>query len=278
MEFRGLKWTDEKVLEMIASKNRLSSLDLFDTSVTDDGLTEIADRFQPTSLYLSSDRITSTGVRAVLKSPKLKSCMLSGAAQVDDELFHSLGSCRQLRELYLEGTGITDSGIAVVGELPELWSLVISNTKITDKGIASIASNSINLIIFSGCPISGNGFQTWSNKDKFSMYCENSALDPDGFIIAAERFPYMWNLILSNTTVDDRAMRHLSRPGPTSIRLDGTEITKDGALWLYHNTDVQGLTLDEGLFDQSEIDELNSESETGRYFRISTVAPESPNN
>ena len=159
MEFRGLKWTDERVLEKLASKKRLSSLDLFDTSVTDDGLAEIAERFQLTSFHLSSDRITATGVSAVLKSPKLKSCMLSGVAQVGDAIFHELGSCQHLRELYLEGTAITDADIAVVGELPELWSLVIRNTKITDKGIASIASRSINLITFSGCSISGSGFQ-----------------------------------------------------------------------------------------------------------------------
>lgn len=272
MECRGLKWTDERLVKAVSGKKRLSSLDLFGTSVTDAGLQHVAERFSLRSFHLSSDVVTAEGVRGVLASPQLRSCMLTRVPAVGDEIFADLSACTDLAELYLEGTGITDQGIGAIVGLPKLWSLVIKNTAITDAGISSIGSSSVNLLSFQGCHITGRGFHTWDCHEKFSLYGDDSAMDAGGFTVAAKHLHYLWNVHLSNTDLDDEAIRQLSRPGPTSLRIDGTRVTKDGVVWLYEHTEVQDLTISSGILTEDEIGELNQREE--RSLLVYEVFPE----
>src|SRR5262245_25869398 len=107
MEFRGKKWSNERALMRVKGK-RPRSLDLFDTELDDTFLQEISNERSLVSLHIASKVISDDGVTAIVKNCKLRSLMLSGVPKVSDAALDSISRCTTLRELYLEGTSITD--------------------------------------------------------------------------------------------------------------------------------------------------------------------------
>lgn len=190
MLFRGAKWTTEKILDRLTTR-RVRTLELYNTSAGDDLLLELAGTGSLTALDVSSAHITDVGVQVIVRQCKLKSLMFRDAVGVTDRSMVDISGCKTLRELYLEGTSVSDDGIGHIGRLPELWSLDISRTAVTDIGLERIASDRIRLISFNDSQITGRGFSSWSVPDKFSLYTRRSQLDDEGFAVACRSFPFV---------------------------------------------------------------------------------------
>ena len=62
-----------------------------------------------------------------------------GGTAVTDKALRDIAGLKNLNKLYLEHTGITDDGIAQLGNLPGLEYLNLIGTKVTDAGISKIA-------------------------------------------------------------------------------------------------------------------------------------------
>ncbi len=62
-----------------------------------------------------------------------------GSTAVTDKALKDIAGLKNLNKLYLEHTGITDEGIAQLGNLPGLEYLNLIGTKVTDAGISKIA-------------------------------------------------------------------------------------------------------------------------------------------
>ncbi|MFO7903815.1 MAG: hypothetical protein R6U98_14220 [Pirellulaceae bacterium] len=244
MLIHGKRWDNERAFAKLRGK-KIRSLELFDTSVDDIFLADVARAGSLTSLHVASELITDAGIIAVTANCKIKSLLLSGVPNVTDRALESLAQCKTIRELYLDGTAITDRGLALVRYLPDIWSLVIDNTAVTDSGIRELASRRINLISFANCDIEGIGFSTWEQPEKMSFYCDGSNLTETGFAVACASFTYMWNVIISNTHVGDAGIKSLAGQSPTMLRINGTPITRSGVEWIVENLPVEGLEIDE---------------------------------
>lgn len=255
MEFDGSNWTTEKIIEKIANR-RIRSLVLADTSADDNLLIELAGRGDLTSLDITSDLITDAGVSAIAKHCQMESLMLHNAPGVTDKSMPFISTCATLRELYIANTRITDRGIGAVSELPELWSLVVSNTEISDAGIKAIASQSIDLISFEDCDVTGSGFESWSVNKKMSFYGEGSNLNDEGFSAACASLTFMWNVVISDTNIGDEGVMALAGRGPTMIRLRGSKVTYRGIEWLVNNTPVQSIEADSKQLSASQAKSL----------------------
>jgi hypothetical protein len=83
-------------------------------------------------------RITLTGLTnfdyATLKKKPQTVVLQMANPDVDDETLENLKGMEHLRELDLNGTKITDKGLAIVTTLPNLQTLRIARTKVTDDG------------------------------------------------------------------------------------------------------------------------------------------------
>lgn len=270
MEFVGKRWTDQRILEKIRKSKGVTSLDLFDTAATDDVLREISSRGKLKSLHVSSDCISSRGIREILTKCPIRSCMLSGVPLVDDSIFETFHPKLEIRELYLGGTAISDDGIPSVALLPHLWSLVIDDTSVTDEGIRQIASKQIRLLGFQNCDIEGLGFETWSVSEKMSFYGSGSRLTSAGFKVACKHLINMWNILAENCGIDDEAIFALKGQSPTMMSLNGSRVSRAGVIWLIENTNVQALTIDDGLLSEVEIENLTRNP--NRYLRIEVIS------
>ncbi len=256
MEFSGKRWDDDRILNRINSSKRVNSLELFDTYATDALLREVGRFGVLKSIHLTSDIITSKGVSELLENCPLRSCLLEGVPLVDDTLLDNFHSNLELRELYLNGTMVSDKAISKVNELSNLISLDISNTGISDVGIRTISSDTITTISFENCNIYGHGFESWTrNKDKkISFYATGSMLSDDGFKICCSSLKKMWNLNIDKCQLsDDGVLALKGEDYPTSIRVNGNYLTRDGVVWLIKNTGVQSLRIDSGLLTEREI-------------------------
>jgi len=61
-----------------------------------------------------------------------------GNAKASDETMGHLGCLRHLKTLYLDGTQITDTGLACIRSSTELEDLILDRTQITDAGVAQL--------------------------------------------------------------------------------------------------------------------------------------------
>lgn len=265
MMFRGPKWTTDRILARINGR-RIKSLELYDTQADDDLLLALAEVGSLTSLDVASAVITDSGVGALVGKCGLKSLMFREAPLVTDRSLKDISACTTLRELYLEGTAVTDDGIGLTSALPDLWSLDISRTQITDTGISRIASTHINLISFNDSALTGVGFSTWSVTDKMSFYTKQSSLNDEGFTVACKAFTFMWNVVIEYTEVTNSGLYALEGQSPTSIRVNGSKIDREGLVWLIENTEIQGIEADPTQFSEGDAERYRVYN--GRYLRI----------
>ncbi len=103
MELQGKRWDNERALAKVRGK-KIRSLDLFNSSVDDVFLAEVASTGSLKSLHVSSDVITDDGIIAVVENCSVSSLLLSGVPKVTDRSLESIAQCATIGELYLEGT------------------------------------------------------------------------------------------------------------------------------------------------------------------------------
>lgn len=265
MMFRGQKWTTDRILARMNGR-RIKSLELYDTQADDDLLIALAEVGSLTSLDVSSAVITDSGVRALVEKCGLKTLVFREAPLVTDSSLKDISACMTLRELYLEGTAVTDDAIGLINALPDLWSLDVSRTQITDTGISRIASTHINLISFNDSALTGIGFSTWSVTDKMSFYTKQSSLNDEGFAVACKAFTFMWNVVIEYTEVTSLGLTALEGQSPTSIRVNGSKIDREGLVWLIENTEIQGIEADSTQFSAADVERYRDYN--GRCLRI----------
>ena len=96
---------------------KITSLSLSDTKITDEGLKEVAKLQQLTLLYLNDTKVTDAGLKEVAKLQKLE-------------------------DLYLRSTKITDTGLKEVAKLQKLGVLDLTDTQITDASVIWVSVKS----------------------------------------------------------------------------------------------------------------------------------------
>ena len=94
-----------------AETAEITSLELSDTKITDEGLKDLAKLQNLKTLFLGGTKITDAGLKEVTKLQKLKWLDLVNT-QITDAGLKELVKLRDLQLLDLYGTKITDTGFA----------------------------------------------------------------------------------------------------------------------------------------------------------------------
>jgi hypothetical protein len=115
-------------------------------------------------------RITLTGLKdfdyATLQKKPQTVVLQMANPDVDDRVLDNLKGLDQLRELDLNGTGITDEGLAIVAALPQLKTLRIARTKVTDEGFRShlFSKESLTHLDLTGTQVKGKTKRDWKKQ------------------------------------------------------------------------------------------------------------------
>lgn len=86
-------------------------------------------------LQVESTEISSKALKVVAKLPNLVKLYIGENKRVDDEAMKSIAVLKNLEELRVSGTGITDRSCELIASLPKLRILGIDNNEITNKGL-----------------------------------------------------------------------------------------------------------------------------------------------
>jgi len=115
-------------------------------------------------------RITLTGLTdfdyAKLKQKPETVVLQMANADVDDQTLENLKGMEQLRELDLNGTKITDGGLAVIAVLPSLKTLRIARTKVSDEGFRThlLAKETLVHLDLTSTEVKGKTKREWKKK------------------------------------------------------------------------------------------------------------------
>ena len=94
-----------------ADLEKVTSLSLYDTEITDAGLKEVAKLQKLYYLALRYTEITDAGLKEVVKLRHLKKLRLENT-EITDAGLKEVAKLQKLRELYLIGTKVTKAGVA----------------------------------------------------------------------------------------------------------------------------------------------------------------------
>ncbi|QDT21683.1 hypothetical protein [Gimesia chilikensis] len=167
-------------------------------------------------------------------------CLVELANQNVDDLDLDIfkQSCaNEITHLYLNGTQISDEGLAKLASLQRLEILDLGDTKITGTGFATVKFTSLKKLSFRECDkLTVEGFQQIVKcQDLENLNLIESNIE-DPFLQEIAKLPRLKTLWVDHTKVTNAGLPYLN--GMTQLKLleiRGTAITREGMLQLWQH-------------------------------------------
>lgn len=140
------KISDDGLTHFLNKQKFIFYLDLYHTKTTDISLQAIGSLPELSFLTLTKTNITDKGLENLITLKNLEVLTISETNISDAGLVH-LNRIRSLRWLDLSQTEITDAGVMKLKDLNKLNTLIIHSTKVTNKGVEYLRKHFPGLII-----------------------------------------------------------------------------------------------------------------------------------
>jgi hypothetical protein len=122
----------------LAGLTELTELSVAQTPVNDAGLTEIA-RFRGLkTLDIRATKITDAGLRRLAPLDQLEELNVANMGMGSTAAVHIAHTFPRLRKLYIDNSSIGDLGVIELARMPALQTLTLNGTRVTDKGLAAV--------------------------------------------------------------------------------------------------------------------------------------------
>ena len=121
-----------------ADIKRVKNLEFIHSSITNEGVKEVAKLKQLEKLSLSHTKITDEWLKEVIKLPELRGLGLWDT-KITDVGLKEVVKLEHLYYLNLGGTKITDAGLEELAKLKNLTDLNLRYTRITEAGLKELA-------------------------------------------------------------------------------------------------------------------------------------------
>jgi len=229
LEFRDPSFTDAD-LKALPNLDKVESLTLVDTAVTDEGCCELLRARALVEIAIISDKISDNALGVLSLLPALRSLQIHRGPRIGDTGLRYLSGCVGLRELYLKETSITDDGLAAIAKLPELWSLLLDDTAISDKGCVALAHlPKLGLLSLNRTRVVGHALSKLRDNEHFYIYLEDTPATDEAVAAIADRISNLKGISLNRTGVGDHAARALAKlQRLNDVRFSHTKLTDEG--------------------------------------------------
>ncbi len=146
LEVYGHGITDEG-LAPIARLPKLEILSLYSRSISDEGVLKLAELKHLRGLWLQAPQVTDRGVIALSQLSDLRQLSLTNV-RITNRGLKSLGKLTNLGQLFItspladeaESARITDDGLSPITQLSKLERLFLQGTSVTDQGLAELSA------------------------------------------------------------------------------------------------------------------------------------------
>ena len=125
-------------IKHLAGLQKLQTLKLFCSSVTDAGLKELSALKGLKELLIYESQVTDVGLKALAQLNSLERLAVP-AQLVTDAGMKELGNLKNLEYLALHSSKITDAGLKELSGLKNLFELEIQGAKVSDAAVAELA-------------------------------------------------------------------------------------------------------------------------------------------
>jgi Leucine-rich repeat (LRR) protein len=130
---------DENFIEALGYLTHLNTLFLFGDKVTDATVARIVGLTRLINLELDGASITDTGLTDVAQLPCLRSLCLDRCVRITDAGLEQIGKIRGLEFLNISDCrNVTDSGLRDLGGLTSLQLLNVEGTSVTSGGVEKL--------------------------------------------------------------------------------------------------------------------------------------------
>ena len=125
-------------LKLLKGRKNLMALYISDTSLTDDGVRELAEIDTLEHVYLwYSPKLTNTALQSLAKMKSLKALNVGGS-KINDEGMKVLGQMTNLEQLWVSHLSLTDVGLKPLENLTGLKAIcLMENRKLTANAVAT---------------------------------------------------------------------------------------------------------------------------------------------
>ena len=130
----GKKKFQKDELRALAGLGRLEFLTLDHSNIDDVSIQPLAEVRMLSRLFLSDTAITDAGLSALSGMNKLQVLKLALNSRIGNDGLAHLADLPELRELWLDGTGLTDAGLRHLAGLPKLTRLYATGTAVSFDG------------------------------------------------------------------------------------------------------------------------------------------------
>lgn len=185
LQLMGLKFQkgDLRFLEKLPN---LLSLDLTESSISDQDFSDVCKSSHLKTLLISETRLSDAGTSDIDKLTNLEE-LFAPHTSLGDRTLAGLGKLKQLEYLNLASTKITDAGLKSLEE-SNLTQLILAHTNLHDKAMESIGKI----------------------KSLRHLDLEETRISSDGLAHLAD-LPELLYLNLSRTRVDDQMSTHIGK-------------------------------------------------------------------
>ncbi len=226
IDFSGNNRIDDSKISPIKNCSELRKLILYDTPVTDSGLTCFRGSTRLTYLDLGRTRISDLGLENFANCKDLIFISLNGT-KITSAGLANFANCQKIEFLGLTGTEVTDDGLNHFKDCVFLKNLGLNGTLITDKGLKNFHNcQQIYSLDLSKTAITDSGVENFKN------FTELTYLDLSGTQISSKSLAQLNQcqkitfLSLAGTKISDASFNEFQLPkGLTRLQLDDTSIT-----------------------------------------------------
>lgn len=153
-----LRIDDQQLVSRNIPADTLDSLCLGQTNVTNAGLKQLSKQRQLEWLDLAKLPVRKSGLEFIATTTSLRQVSFDQCPHVDDAVLEIVKQNRDLEELDLTATAITDEGFAALAGLPKLQVLWIGKTQLTDASVPILVSlPALTTLDCAGTSISSQG-------------------------------------------------------------------------------------------------------------------------
>lgn len=146
-------WLNDEQLSQIKDMTQLHYLDINSTDVSTKGIQNIANLTQLSYLHMGLNNIGDQAIDPILNFQRIYELDLH-ATMITDKGVAKLANLKSLRNLDLSATRTSDAGLAAIASLPNLERLDLEGTYISDKGLDHLkACKTLKRLRLSKCPL-----------------------------------------------------------------------------------------------------------------------------
>lgn len=191
--------------------------------ITDAGLKHVGGLNRLETLVLRRTQVTDDGLRSIEALAQLRTLQIIDA-RIGDAGMDRIARLTRLESLSLERTRLSDAGLVKLESLPKIVGLNLADTNITDVGLKSVAEmRTLQGLVLDGTKISAAGLEQLGGLPKLRSLSLNRTSITDSGLRHLRALPKLKSLAIGYSRVTGQGLVCLQ--GLTEVSLEGADVT-----------------------------------------------------